>query len=335
MDITNETIGLKVLSVSPSHAESNVNVNSTIDITFTSDINPNTLTKNIVVFKDINKIYKNANSLRDYSKYEVVKGSISYENKILTYTPDTPFDVDSTYILMLNDKIADITGNQLIKKYINVFYTELEQSYTGVKIITPKYGLITNEIPMFEWENQKAPSYVFQISKENSFERLIIEDVIKGNDKTDKIQYIPSFKAEEGMYFIRIKCENSDWSETHQIFIKPITDAVIAEEDTSEMIAFEDFFENLEDPIEILEYFPEPNSINNSLKTNLIYLKIKGKIEEDRVDFSNCYIYGESLDDEHNEYSHESISGDWSVVYDAYLDVTYIIFTPDIMSQGD
>ena len=101
------------------------------------------------------------------------------------------------------------------------------------------------------------------------------------------------------------------------------------------MIAFEDFFENLEDPIEILEYFPEPNSINNSLKTNLIYLKIKGKIEEGRIDFSNCYIYGESLDDEHNEYSHESISGDWSVVYDAYLDVTYIIFTPDIMSQGD
>ena len=330
MDNMNETIGLKVLLMSPSHQESNVNVNSSIDITFTSDINPNTLGKNIVVFKDTNKVYKNANSLRDYSKYDVVKGSITYKDKVLTYTPDEPFDVDSTYILMLNDKIADITGNQLIKKYINVFYTEPVASYIGVKITSPKYGLITNEIPMFEWDNQGAPSYVFQISKENSFERLIIEDVVKDNG-SEKIQHIPNFKAEEGMYFVRVKCETGDWGDTHQIFIKPITDAVIAEEDTSEMVAFEDFFDNLEDPIEVLEYFPEPNSINNSLKTNLIYLKIKGKIEEDRIDFSNCYIYGESLDEDHSEYSHESISGEWSVVYDAYFDVTYIIFTPDIL----
>ena len=55
MNNQNETLGLRVLSVSPSHLESSVNVNTSISVTFTSDINPSTLTKNIVVFEDYNK----------------------------------------------------------------------------------------------------------------------------------------------------------------------------------------------------------------------------------------------------------------------------------------
>ena len=333
MDNQNETLGLRVLTTTPSHSESNVNVNSSIDITFTSDINPETLGKNIVVFEDVNRVYKNANSLKDYSKYVVVKGSISYNNKVLTYTPEKPFNTDSIYIVVLNDKIADIIGNQLIKKYITVFYTEKVASFTPCEIVSPKYGLITNEIPTFEWVNQNAPSYRFQISKINSFESLIIDQVIPGNEIQEKIDYTPSFEAKEGMYFIRVKCENGEWSDVHQIFIKPITDAVIAVEDTPEIVAFEDFFDNLEDPIEILEYFPGENSLNISLKTNLIYIKIKGKIDEGRIDLSKCYIYGETLDEDHEEYSHTNIEGTWSIVYDSDEDVTYIIFTPDTIQE--
>jgi len=332
MNNQNETVGLKVLSVSPSHSESNVNVNSTIDVTFTSDINPATLTKNIVVFEDYNKVYKNANSLKDYSKYSVVKGTINYSDKVLTYTPEKPFNTDSVYILVLNDKITDIVGNQLVQKYINVFYTEKVASYPRCEILQPKYGCITNEIPTFVWINQKSPSYVFQISKTNSFETLILNEVIPGNEYEEEISYIPTFDAKEGMYFIRVKSENGEWSNTHQIFIKPITDAVIAEEDTSELIAFEDFFEDLIDPVEILEQFPSPNSVNNSLKTNIIYIKIKGKLDESRINLNDCYIYGESLDEDHEEYSHEEVNGSWSIVYDSYYDVTYIIFTPELLN---
>lgn len=335
MNNLNETVGLRVLSVSPSHLESNVNVNSTIDVTFSSDINPSTLAKNIVVFEDYNKVYKNANSLKDYSKYSVVKGSISYDNKVLTYTPEKPFNPNSSYILVLNDKISDIVGNTLIKKTINVFYTEKEASYGRCEITSPKYGYITSEIPTITWVNQKSPSYVFQISKANSFEVLLLNEVIPGNEYEEEISYTPNFNAKEGMYFIRVKSENGEWSDTHQIFIKPITDAVIAEEDTPEMLAFEDFFDGILDPVEILEYFPAPNSVNNSLKTNIIYIKIKGKLDESRVNFNDSYIYGESLDEDHEEYSHEEITGSWSIVYDSYYDVTYIIFTPDLLNPEE
>ena len=64
MNNTNETIGLRVLNVSPSHQLTNVNIYSSIEITFSSDINPATFVKNIVVLEDHNKIYKNVNSLK-------------------------------------------------------------------------------------------------------------------------------------------------------------------------------------------------------------------------------------------------------------------------------
>ncbi len=335
MDNQNETIGLRVLYTSPSHSESNVNVNSNISVTFSSDIDPSTITKNIVVLEDYNNIYKNPNSLRDYSKYAVTKGSISYQEKILTYTPDKPFNTDSSYILMLNDEIMDITGNKLVQKYIAVFYTEKVASYPKCEITAPKYGAITNEIPEFKWINQKAPSYVFQMSKINSFESLILDEVISGNEVEEEMSYTPEFNAKEGMYFVRIKSENGDWSDVHQFFIKPITDAVIAKEDIPDMKAFEDFFEDLEEPIEIIDYFPRENSLNNSLKTNIIYIKIKGKVDESRINLDDCYIYGESLDDEHEEYSHGEVSGSWSVVYDSYHDCTYVIFTLNTLNDED
>ena len=56
MNNNNETIGLRVLNVSPSHQTTNVNIHSSIDITFSSDINPSTFVKNIVVLEDYNKI---------------------------------------------------------------------------------------------------------------------------------------------------------------------------------------------------------------------------------------------------------------------------------------
>ena len=78
MNNTNETIGLRVLDVSPRHQSNNVNVHTNISITFSADIDPSSFFKNIVVLEDHNHIYKNVNSLKDYSQYSVVKGSISY-----------------------------------------------------------------------------------------------------------------------------------------------------------------------------------------------------------------------------------------------------------------
>ena len=328
MNNYNETIGLRVLNVSPGQHENNVNVNSNITIEFSADINPSSFSNNIVVLEDYNKIFKNINSLKDYSQYRVYKGSISYKDRKLTYTPKEPFNTDTCYIVMLNDGITDITGNRMIKKHISCFYTESIASFPRCEILSPKYGIITSYIPEFLWRNQGSESYVFQVSKSNSFELLLCDEVIPGNKISNTINYTPSFNAKEGMYHCRVKSENGEWSDIHQFFIKPIIDAVVSEEDTSDMIHLEDFLNDLEDPIEVLEYFPPQDSINVNLKTNIIYIKIKGEINKDKVVIEDSYVYGESFDEEHEEYGHEVVDGKWTIVYDSYYDVTYIIFTP-------
>lgn len=328
MNNNNETIGLRVLSVSPSHHMANVNVNASVEILFSSDINPATFVNNIVVLEDHNKIYKNINSLKDYSQYSAVKGSISYKDKILTYTPNEPFNTDSCYVVMLSDGITDIIGNKLIKKHVSCFYTESVASFPACEITSPKYGSITSAIPEFVWKNQCSESYVFQVSKSNTFELLLCNEIIPGNKFMDTINYQPEFDAQEGLYHIRVKSENGEWSSVHQIFIKAITDAVVAEQDTSEIMHLDEFLDGLEEPIEILEYFPADGSININLKTNIIYIKIKGEVDKDRLRLDDCYVYGESFDEEHEEYAHETVDGTWTMIYDSYFDVTYVIFTP-------
>lgn len=331
MNNTNETLGLRVLDISPGQRENKVNVNANIAITFSADVNPASFTKNIVVLEDHNKIYKNVNSLKDYSQYNVVKGSISYKDRILTYTPDEPFHTDTCYVVMLNDGIRDITGNVMIKKHVSCFYTESVATFPRVEILSPKYGTITDTVPEFTWKNQCAPSYEFQISKSNDFELLLYNQVIPGNRVEEIIKHTPEFNAGEGMYHIRIRGENGEWSDTYQIFIKAIVDAVVSEEDTPDMVHLDDFLAGLEDPIEILEYFPPQDAVNISLKTNIIYIKIKGKIDEEDIKWDECYIYGESFDDEDESFAHEIVDGKWSLVYDSYFDVTFLIFTPDIV----
>ena len=329
MNNTNETYGLRVLNISPNHQSNDINVNSEINIEFSSDINPASFHKNIVILEDYNKIYKNINSLKDYSQYSVVKGAVSYKNRILTFTPDKPFNTDTCYVVMLGDGITDITGNKIIKKHVSCFYTESVASFPRVEIISPKYGNIVSAIPEFVWKNQYAESYSFQISKSNSFELLLYNEIIPGNVIETTIKHTPVFNAQEGMYYIRIQSENGEWSDIHQIFIKAITDAVISEYDTPEMMHLDEFLDGIQEPIKILEYFPVDGSINNSLKTNIIYIKIKGKIDDSRLNFDECFVYGESFDEEHEEYAHETVDGKWSVIYDSYFDVTYVIFTPD------
>ncbi len=335
MNNGNETLGLRILSIYPSHKNSNVSINTEIKIEFSADINPSSLIKNIVVFEDYNKVYQNIDSLKDYSQFNVVKGSISYSNRILTYRPDSPFNIDTCYIVILNNNISDITGNKMLKKYISCFYTESEASYPRCEIVSPSYGAILNAFPEFVWKNQYSESYTFQISKSNTFELLLYNNIIKGNKITETISHKPLIEIKDGMYHIRIKSENGLWSNIHQIYIKAVTDAVIAEEDISDLMQLDEFIEDLKEPIEVLEYFPSDGKVNVNLNTNTIYIKLKGQIEPSRIDINSSYIYGESVDEEHEEYVHEIVDGKWSIVYDSNLDVTYVIFVPDNLDDKE
>ena len=190
--------------------------------------------------------------------------------------------------------------------------------------------MISSVIPEIQWKSQQAPSYIMQISKSNKFEVLLFETFIVGEDD-DIITFTPDIPYKEGIYYVRVKSEGGEWSEPCQFFIKEVTDAVIAEDDQSEEIYLADFLADIEEELEILEVFPADGSINNSLKTNIFYIKIKGEISEEQLDLNDFMVTGEAFDEEDDvSYEHGEVSGSWTVIYDEQYDCTYIIFTPVI-----
>ena len=188
--------------------------------------------------------------------------------------------------------------------------------------------MISTSVPEIQWKSQQAPSYIMQISKTNTFEVLLYETFIVG-EKEDVITFVPEISYKEGIYYVRVKSEGGEWSEPCQFFIKEITDAVIAADDQSDELYLADFLADIEDEIEILEVFPADGSLNNSLKTNIFYIKIKGEISEEQLDLNDFMVTGEAFDEEDDaSYEHGEVSGSWTIIYDSDNDCTYIIFTP-------
>lgn len=324
MNNGNETLGLTVISTKPTAHETCVNVNSPIEITFSADLNKSTLNNSIVIFEDINGVYNGATSLKDSSKFNIVKGSLSYANRVAKFVPKEPFKENMKYIVVLNNTILDITGIKLIKKFIFAFNTEVVASYGKCNIIEPEYGKIFDKIPTIKWESLGAPSYIIQISKLNTFETLIFEQFTTDNEFTlDNLNN----NYKEGLYYIRVKAEGGEWSDPCQFFIKEITDAIVSTEDQSEEIYLQDFLDGLEDEIEILEVFPKDGSLLNSLKTNIFYIKLNGIIEASRIDIKNCFIEAELYDEEDDDisYQHKTLGGNWTIIHDTEYNCTYLV----------
>ena len=328
MNNGNETLGLSVISTIPEAHQTNVNVNKPIEIRFSGDINKSTLNNSIIIFEDYDGVYNGITSLKSSDKFNIVKGTLTYADRVIKFTPKQPLNINTRYIVVLNNTITDITGNKLLNKYVFAFNTEITRSYPKCEIVSPSFGMISGSVPEIQWNSQKAPSYIIQISKSNKFEVLLYETFVV-NEEDDVIAFTPDIPYKEGIYYVRVKSEGGEWSDPCQFFIKEITDAVIAEDDQSEEMYLADFLADLEEELEILEIFPADGSLNNSLKTNIFYIKIKGEIDEKQLDLNDFIVTGTAFDEEDDiEYEHGEVDGSWTVIYDPQYDCTYIIFTP-------
>ena len=390
MNNGNDSMGITVVTTVPEAHQFDVAVDTTIQLTFSADLNRSTLNNCIVVFEDYKGIYNGVSSLKNSIDFNIVKGALTYNNRTITFTPEKELKIDTRYIVIVNNTIKDITGSPMLKKYIFAFSTEIAKSFGACEILSPKYGSINSKVPEIHWKNIKAPSYIVQVSKSNQFESLLFEtfvvpnennsyfvrnntvipneieapketvsyngaEIVSYNDNEFSVNYIddslvlddgttfqeeeaygmicttPDIVQKEGVYYVRVKAEGGKWSNAHQFFIKEVTDAVVATEDQSDELYLDEFLADLEEEIEILEMFPEDNSVLNSLKTNIIYIKIKGEISEKRFNLSECEVVGEPFDEEDDEeYAQGVLTGSWSYVYDDVYDCTYLVFTPAI-----
>jgi hypothetical protein len=307
----------------------NVNVNSEISIKFNSDINTSTIIGNFTILNDIEMSYVNSESLKEYSKFSQVQGNVSYRDKIITFKPTEAFKKDTRYLVCIKaNGLKDILGNAMLVDYVGMFYTESTASLPGCNFITPLFGAILKEVPRFTWTDQHAKCYAFQISKEPSFEVLLCDALIKNTTAEADAEpfYDSTMSLVEGLYYARVRAINGSFGEVLQIFIKDTTEALVSIEDSIENIPFTDYSEELE----VLDMFPHENSCNMDTKVNIFYLKVKGLILAQNINFGDCFVIGDLLDEDEADTiePHGKLDGAWNVIYDVTEDITYIIFTP-------
>ena len=324
------TLGLRITEISPRNNEINVNVNSDIKITFNSDIDTQTIIGNITVVEDSNYEYINGDKYNP--KFIPVKGNIMYSDKSIIFKPAMPFKTNTRYIVFVREKsIKDIMHNEMILPFVSTFFTDPVETLPKVIITSPKSEVILDRMPVIEWASQKTDAYLVQIAKDNSFAILSYEKIIKKiNNELDSKIDLSSKKFTDGLYYIRVKSINGEWSDDLQIFIKQDKNEKITL--TPEDVPEDMIFDELPiDDVVILDYFPKENTSFVSTKLNIIYVKLLGEIKESDIDFNNISVFG-SLYDEEDEYSstvtpQEFVGGSWQVIYDNELDVTYIIYT--------
>lgn len=336
MNNNNELIGIHVVSSSPNAHAHDVSTDSAIEVKFSADLNRATLNNSIMVFEDYKKVYNGVASLKKVEDFNVISGVVSYKENTLTFKPKEKLNTDTRYIVVVNGNIRDIVGNKMSKNFIFSFCTELAQSYGPCEIISPSYGEIFGHAPIVSWKNQFSDSYIIQVSKQNTFNVLLFETFFVDTDGLDTVSFDfdGQLKFKEGVYYLRIKSEGGPWSTICQFFYKEITDAIVAYEDQSEDIYLKDFLDGLDEELEVVEVFPPDGSINNSIKTNIWYMKVKGHMSEDDIDYLDCEVCGEPFDEEDDiDYEHGQVNGSFTVIYDDEYDFSYLIFTPDPIDE--
>lgn len=325
-----ETIGLKVENITPYQNAIDVDVNSSINISFNAELNTGTIIGNISVLEDSEMLYDKSNGIGAKNRYTLVRGSVSYKDRIITFKPSKPLNEDSRYLICVKENgITDICGNKLPKEYIGVIYTESKATISAVNILSPKFGCICQEVPQFTWGDKQTKGYVYQLSREETFETLIVDKVIK-NDTSDyaKTSYKPTIILPEGLYYVRVKSINGHWSEPLQFFIKKSNQGSVTSEDVTEQSILQELDDTFDRPLDVLEVFPHDSSVQVDTKINIMYVKLTGKVRAEDIDFDNTFVSGELFDPEDTSKEHGVVDGDWTVIYDKHKDESYIVFTP-------
>lgn len=322
MESSIETIGLRVNRATPSDYSTGVDVNSIIEVEFNSDLDTGSIYGNFYVLKDTKRLLVGKPSNIDIKDFDIVKGSLSYKDRVIIFKPVGQLDNSSRYILYVPKySIKDFNGRVSMVDYISSFDTDGYSSDRPCNIIFPKDNSVINTLTKIEVENIGAEKYIIQISKNKDFENGIYDKVV---DSNIVIGDTSSFGIGEGSFYIRARSTNGDFGVTSFFTLRTLPDTLVSDEDEPFIYQALDNGYNL---ATLEESFP--TGINVHEKTNVSYMKFDGIVNLDDIDFYECGLYEKNVESE--EYESEPVDGAMSVIHDTDNNVTYIAFIKDSM----
>ena len=314
------TLGLKPESIFPEKYKSNVSINAEVSIYFNSNLDASSIIGNLYILEDSKLKYSDDISNFKLEDYKIVDGNLTYKDKTIIFTPREQLNMDARYIIyMPSNGIRDVIGNLIQVDFISYFTTEGVKSVRKCDVVYPVSNSILTSLDKIVVSDVDSEKYLLQISKVKTFDNLIHEEIV------DSTTISKNFNLGDGLYFIRAKAINGDFGEISVLTIKTHENTIPTDQDLDEDYIWQEYEE---EEHSIIETFPLNNAIGINEKTNILYMKLKGIVELEDIDFYESFLVGESNDDDINITSHEQVDGSFTVVHDEEKLETYVIFTP-------
>lgn len=317
----------QVLETSPKNYETDVPVNVSLSATMSTYIDQNHLDPYIYLLD---------------AEGTHIEGRIVLKRKVIVFTPFQPLDPGKSYQFVLQgdndltdnkeDGIRSITGESMQGNTVVTFTTEVVESLPAPEAVNPTRDSVIKEIPTIRWtEVIEANSYQFYLSRSNRFDTLVYPD--DTNQKIYETFIDPNIEWTDGIYYWKVRSINEtgvhgEWSTIYQFHLDRSEEGTISEDDT---LPIEMFYENANIELEVVESFPNEESVQIPINLKSIYFRVIGDIDINLLDKNSFRVTGEHLTQDEYEPSHGEVSGQISIV--SHDDGTnYIIFTPDVLS---
>lgn len=320
---------LNVQYLYPSNYDINIPITSSVEVEFSNELNSSTILSNFVILEDINRIYKSPKDLEQVGSFNNVVGSVSYKNKRIVFTPTNEFKINSRYIICIKSNgLTDIESQTLKFDYISSFYTELVKTIDQCYILSPSPNAVSKSVPIVEWDKKDSDVYVVQISKQSTFETLVYDKFIIGEDANSCTHIVPIL-LNDGAYYVRVKALSGLWTESPlQFYIRNIEQSPVTQYDENTDDIFGLIKNSLKD-YEILDVYPHDLDIQVNPLLKNICVTVQGKVDIEDIDLTETYVEGTLYDDDDNDVAVDMGILDMTLfkVYDEEKDITSIIFS--------
>ena len=330
------TDGLSVVVTQPAPNAYEVETDSTIVVQLNADINPKSAIGNFTLVEDMEWSFTSVEQLKDRDKFQVVMGSLSYNDRRLTFTPSSGLKGNARYVLVLKQGgLKALDGTALATDYVSTFCTVADGKLPKATFISPAYGEHGTRVPLFKWVDQSTSSYLFSISTTPDFSVIVHETVIPhpASSAFAPCEYQPDVLLRDGCYYARVRGLAGSYSDPLQFYVQAYEQALVTDADFDDSVYYDDFIDNQPTLIECIKSFPKAGASQVKTNTTLCYLVLKGLVQPHDIDWQETYVEGVLFDEEDEEtMEHGLVDGQWQLIYDEQRDVTYALF--DMTSTG-
>ena len=226
---------LNISLISPLNGSTGVSIDTPVSVTFTKDLNKGTILKNFFVIKDIDNTINEITDIQN-GHIEMIVGSIKYTNKTISFTPNEYLSPNTNYAIVIKKQITSITNDTLFRNYVFKFRTKdlnnesnnPDENFTEPPVISyPKDLSIINNFQAIEFNTKSKMPLTLQVSDTSNFNTI----VFKCDMKSEEYQCVVDRTLDDGVYYIRVKSLDSEWSEVCQIYLQNVKSYPVNESD--------------------------------------------------------------------------------------------------------